>query len=58
MSDQQNLEYYQSREQRERDMAARVSDPHVASIHHELADRYAAYLRWQLRPKRKMVGSR
>ena len=34
-------DYVEERERLQRDLAARASNPRVASIHNELADRYA-----------------
>jgi len=44
------VDYYAKREQKERQMAARTTDPQVARIHRELADRYADCIRSRQSP--------
>lgn len=41
MSELNSAEYYRAREQRERGLATAASDPAIAKIHTEMADRYA-----------------
>jgi hypothetical protein len=58
VSEPNNVDYYARREQRERELAARSADPHVAMIHHELADRYASYVQSPSTPAVLMIVPR
>lgn len=41
MNSLNTAEYYLARERRERELADRASNPAVAAIHHDMAERYA-----------------
>ena len=51
-------EYYRRRSASERAMAQAASDPRVAAIHHQLADRYEALVRAGKRPTLRVVTDR
>lgn len=40
MLDDNTADYYRARQVRENDLAARASNPAIAAIHRDLADRY------------------
>ncbi|MEN2786765.1 hypothetical protein ACFOKI_01300 [Sphingomonas qilianensis] len=58
MSEQNNIAYYARREERQRGLAARAAAPHIAAIHHQLADRYADYIKAHARPAFPQLVSR
>lgn len=45
MNDDNSVEFYRRREQKERALADRAFDPHIGRIHREMAERYAALVR-------------
>lgn len=55
MTDGNDPGYYQRRETRERELAARAISPAIARIHIDLADRYAERLQGLGRPEVRLT---
>lgn len=56
MMDQATTDYYAKREQQERELAASATDPSIAAIHLDMAERYAKLVHADSNPKRKELG--
>ncbi|WP_375421082.1 hypothetical protein [uncultured Sphingomonas sp.] len=55
MNESNTGSYFARREQKEREQAARATDPRAAAIHNDLADNYARLARQQMRPRLSIV---
>ncbi|MFC4594324.1 hypothetical protein [Sphingobium tyrosinilyticum] len=51
MRDFDSVEYYLSREEKERALAAAALDPKIAAIHLDMAERYAAIIMQSALPR-------
>ena len=55
MNEATTTDYFARREQKEREQAARASDPRAAAIHIDLAENYARLAQQQVRPRLSIV---